>query len=117
MVFLGALAPGPGRSLPESGGIPDGPIFADDFASGSGKPFPSYGGTLLAQDSLDSLRTNLRRLPGSPELGCAYLILLVVWIRETECPGWGQLAGRTCWTLLVALVRARRDPFRYFKYD
>ena len=54
-VFLGALAPGPGRSLPESGGIADGPSFSDDFALGSGKPFPSYGGLFLAHDSLDAI--------------------------------------------------------------
>ena len=47
-VFIGALAPGPGRHLPESGGILDKPSFADDFDMGSGKPFPRYGGLVVA---------------------------------------------------------------------
>ena len=41
--------------MPESGGIPDKPSFADDFATGSGKPFPRYGGALLMGDSLDAI--------------------------------------------------------------
>ena len=54
-VFIGSLAQGPGRHLPESGGIPDKPSFADDFATGSGKPFPRYGGAVWMQDLLGAM--------------------------------------------------------------
>ena len=40
--------------LPKSGGMPDGPNFADDLTQGSGKPFPIYEGAVWRQDSLDT---------------------------------------------------------------
>ena len=61
-VFIGALEPGPGRSLPESGGIPDRPSFAHDFATVSGKSFPRYGGALLMLVSLDAIEEPGARL-------------------------------------------------------
>ena len=107
-------------------GLPD---FSGDIDPGPEEPFLRSGSILAwpvcwwpcfgirealselwrgVRDSLDAIEENLKRFPGSPKLGCTYLIALVVWIRETECTGRGQ----TCWTLLVAFVRARRDPFR-----
>ena len=62
-VFLDACAPGPGRSLPESGGIPDGPGSANDFCSGSGKPFPSYAGALSEWDSWNAIEDEHEELP------------------------------------------------------
>ena len=54
-LFVGALAPEPGRHLPECGGIPDKPSLFFEFSIGSGKPFPRYGGALLVQDFLGAM--------------------------------------------------------------
>ena len=62
-VFLDACAPGPGRSLPEPGGIPDEPGSADDLGSGSGKPFPSYKGALSERDSWNAIEDEHEELP------------------------------------------------------
>ena len=62
-VFLDACAPGPGRSLPESGGILDGPGSADDFGSGSRKPFLSHGGVLSERESWDAIEDEHEELP------------------------------------------------------
>ena len=49
-VLMDACAVDPGRSLPESGSIPDGLGSADDCGAGSWKPFPKYGGVLSGRD-------------------------------------------------------------------
>ena len=54
-VILDACAPDPGRSLPVSGGMPDGPGSADDCGAGSGKPFPKYGGVLSGRDPWNAI--------------------------------------------------------------
>ena len=43
--------PDPGRYLPESGVILNGPGSANDCGAGSGKLFPRYGGVLSGRDS------------------------------------------------------------------
>ena len=110
-VFIGALELGPGRPSLESGGIPDKPSFVDDLDTGSGKSFPQYGRALWVQGLLGAsgdepdalLQDSGARL---------HVISLVVCILGPECPGWSQLAGRKCRTLLVPLIRVPIGPFR-----
>ena len=82
-VILDACAADAARYLPESGGIPDGPGSADDC--------PSLSMEGCCRDGIRGtpLRTNMRGLPISTELGCKYLIALMIWIRETEYIGRG----------------------------
>ena len=77
--FMSALESGHGRLSPESEGILDQPSFVDNLDTGSGKSFSQYGGTLWVR----SYR--------SRELGCMYLITLVVWIRGPGVP-WPESA-------------------------
>ena len=108
LVILDACVPRPGRSLLESGGLPDWPGSADDFGLGSGKSFPSYGAALLKRDSWDAIEDKHEVFFRESGASLSPFDFTSGMDMETEYTG----QGRTCWTLLVTLVRARRDPFR-----
>ena len=90
-VILDNSVPDPGRYLPESGVVADGPGSANDCGAGSGKPFPRYGGVLSAPDSLSAIENE-----GPP---CEYGARL----RILDCGNDIEMGDEVHWPGLVVL--------------
>ena len=107
-VILDACAPDPGRSLPESGGMPDGLGSADDYGLGSGQPFPKYGGVLSGRDSWNAIENEHE---GHPYDYAAPLRILDC-NDDMDMEDGVHLPGLDVLKICVTMVRIRGDPLR-----
>ena len=106
-VILDHCVPDPGRYLPESAVVPDGPGSANDCGVGSGKAFPRYGGVLSARDSWNAIENEHERPP------CEYGARL----RILDCGDDIEMGDEVHWPGLGVLnifSGSDRDPGRSF---
>ena len=81
----------PGRYLPESGVIPDGPDSANVCGTGSGEPSPRCTGVLSERDMWNAIENEHEGPPCQYDLGYDYVIAMKICKREMRYLGRGWM--------------------------
>ena len=79
------------------GGIPDRPVSDHDFALGSGKPFPGYGGVLLIRDYLDAIENTAEAFPQESGAG----LRLFDFTSRMDTGDGMHWPGSACWSYVL----------------